>query len=221
MQSTATRSRAVRDGVGVGVAVGLSGVAFGAASITAGLSVAETCALSLTAFTGASQFALIGVVGAGGNLLVGTAGALLLGGRNTLYGLRLSRLLQVRGPRRLAAAHAVIDETTAVALAQPDPAAARAGFLATSVSLFGVWNLMTLAGALAANRIGDPKAFGLDAAVPAAFLALLWPRVSNGDPRRRWIAVAGAAAAIAATPVLPPGVPVLLAALTALAGVRR
>ncbi|MFC7720785.1 AzlC family ABC transporter permease [Nonomuraea recticatena] len=112
---------ATRDGLGVGVAVGLSGAAFGAAAVTAGLDVAQSCVLSLLAFTGASQFALVGAVSGGGDLLAASAGALLLGGRNTLYGLRLADLLKVRGGRRLVAAQGVIDETTAVALAQPTP----------------------------------------------------------------------------------------------------
>lgn len=97
MEQTTTRSAAIRDGLGVGLAVGLSGVAFGAAAVTAGLDVAQACVLSLLTFTGASQFALTGAVGAGGDLVSATAGALLLGSRNTLYGLRLADLLKVRG----------------------------------------------------------------------------------------------------------------------------
>ncbi|HEY7488270.1 MAG TPA: AzlC family ABC transporter permease [Streptosporangiaceae bacterium] len=211
---------AVRDGLGVGIAVGLSGLAFGAAAVAAGLGVVQACALSLIAFSGASQFALIGVVAGGGNLLAGAAGAVLLGGRNALYGLRLADLLRVRGWRRLVTAQVVIDETTAVATAQPDPASARAGFRATAISLYLIWNLTTLLGALGAARLGDPETLGLDVVGPAAFLALLWPRLKAGGTER---AVAGAAAviAVATTPVLPPGVPIMLAAVAALVGVFR
>lgn len=120
MEQTTHRSAAIRDGLGVGLAVGLSGVAFGAAAITAGLSVPQACVLSLLAFTGASQFALTGAVGAGGDLLSATSGALLLGGRNTLYGLRMADVLKVRGPRRLVAAHGVIDLARVVG-ARPFP----------------------------------------------------------------------------------------------------
>jgi predicted branched-subunit amino acid permease len=211
------RSAAVRDGLGVGVAVGLSGVAFGAAAVAAGLGVAQACALSLVAFTGASQFALIGVIAGGGNLVAGAAGAVLLGGRNALYGLRLARLLRVRGWRRALAAQAVIDETTAVATAQPDPPSARAGFRATAVSLFLTWNAATALGAVGAARLGDPRAIGLDVVGPAAFLALLWPRLAAGRTERA-VAVAAAAVAVAATPLLPPGIPVMLAAVAALGG---
>ncbi|GLU45957.1 AzlC family ABC transporter permease [Nocardiopsis ansamitocini] len=205
----------VRDGLGVGLAVGFSGLAFGTTAVTAGLSVAQTCALSLLAFTGASQFALVGVIAGGGSLVAGTLGALLLGTRNTLYGLRLADLLDWRGARRLIAAQGVIDETSAVALAQHGRSDARAGFTTTFAVLFLLWNATTLVGALATERIGDPNAFGLDAVGPAIFLALLWPRLMEGG-RTLLVGVLGAAIALAATPFLPPGVPVLLASAAAL-----
>jgi predicted branched-subunit amino acid permease len=219
MDSTLTRS-AVRNGLGVGIAVGLSGVAFGAASVAAGLGVAQTCALSLVAFSGASQFALVGVVAGGGNLIAGAVGAVLLGGRNTLYGLRLAETLRVHGRRRLFTAHLIIDETTAVATAQPNRRAARAGFWATAISIFTMWNLTTLLGAAGASRLGDPNTYGLDVVGPAAFLALLWPRLRAGAVERR-VAVLAAAVAVATTPLLPPGIPVMLAATAALAGTVR
>ena len=220
MEQTTHRSAAIRDGLGVGLAVGLSGLAFGAAAITAGLSVAQACVLSLLAFTGASQFALAGAAGAGGDLVAAAAGALLLGGRNTLYGLRLADLLRVRGPRRLLAAHGVIDETTAVTLAQASPEAARVGFATTFASLYVTWNLTTLAGALGTSFLGDPGMFGLDAVGPATFLAILWLRLA-GSVQLRWLAVAGAAVALCATPFFPPGVPVLLSAVVVLAVLVR
>ena len=219
MDSTSTRS-AVRDGLGVGVAVGLSGLAFGAAAVVAGLGVGQACALSLLAFSGASQFALIGAVAGGGNLIAAAVGAVLLGGRNGLYGLRLAGTLGVRGGRRLLAAHLVIDETTAVATAQDGPRAARAGFWATAISIFSVWNLSTLPGAAGASLLGDPQRYGLDVVGPAAFLALLWPRLTAGANERR-VAVLGAVVAIATTPLLPPGVPIMVAAVAALTGVFR
>ncbi|WP_049564068.1 AzlC family ABC transporter permease [Nonomuraea sp. SBT364] len=220
MERTTYRSAAIRDGLGVGLAVGLSGVAFGAAAVTAGLSVPQACVLSLLAFTGASQFALTGAVGAGGDLVSAASGALLLGGRNTLYGLRLADLLQVRGARRLAAAHGVIDETTAVALAQPSPEAARTGFLTTFATLYVTWNLTTLAGALGTSSLGDPGMLGLDVVGPATFLAILWPRLA-GSGELRLLAAAGAAVALLATPFLPPGVPVLLSAFAVLVVMAR
>jgi 4-azaleucine resistance transporter AzlC len=215
--AAATRARPVRDGVGLGLAVGVSGIAFGAAAVSSGLSVWQACALSVLAFTGASQFALIGVIAGGGSLLAGTAGAILLGSRNTLYGLRLAETLQPRGWRRPFAAIGVIDETTAISLAQPDPASMRKGFWATFCCLYLTWNVSTLAGAIGAGRVGSPQAFGLDVVGPAAFLALIWPRIRAGQTER-WVAVAGVAIALGTTTVLPAGVPVILAALAALGG---
>ena len=211
------RARPARDGAALGLAVGISGIAFGAAAVSSGLSTWQACALSLLAFTGASQFALAGVIASGGSVLAGTTGAILLGSRNTLYGLRLAGLLRARGPLRLLAALGVIDETTAITLAQPDPAAARTGFTATFCSLYLTWNLATLAGALGANRLGSPQTFGLDVVGPAAFLALIWPRLRAGRTERL-VALGGIAIAVGTTPVLPVGVPVILAATAALAG---
>ncbi len=209
-------SRPARDGLLLGLAVGTSGLAFGAAAVSAGLSTAQACALSLLAYTGASQFALAGAV-PGGGLAAGAVGAILLGSRNTLYGLRLAGLLRVRGVGRLLAAHGVTDESTALALAQPDAAAARSGFRATFAALYVTWNLATLAGAVGAGRLGSAQSFGLDVVGPAAFLALIWPRLRAGRAERG-VGLLGAAIALAATPFLPPGVPVILAAIAALAG---
>ncbi|MFI1962536.1 AzlC family ABC transporter permease [Streptomyces pathocidini] len=203
----------VRDALGVGVAVGLSGFAFGVTSAGSGLTLLQTCALSLLVFTGASQFALVGALAAGGNPLMAAAGAFFLGVRNAFYGLRLSQLLRLPRAVRPLAAHWVIDETSAVALAQPDRRAARLGFTVTGLSLYVLWNLTTLLGALGAAALGDPGAWGLDAAGPAVFLALLAPMLRTTAER----ATAGLAVVLALVchPLLPAGVPVLVAALAA------
>ena len=207
------RLAVVRDALGIGVAVGAFGLSYGAVSTAAGLSVAQTCALSVLMFTGASQFALVGVVGAGGSALAGALTALLLGSRNALYGLRLAPLLRVRGARRAAAAQLVIDESTAMALAR-----GRAGFWATGLAVFACWNAGTVAGALGGAAVADPRALGLDAAGPAAFVALLAPRL-DGRAARRLALVAGVVAVVA-VPVTPTGAPVLIAACIALAARR-
>jgi predicted branched-subunit amino acid permease len=210
----AERRAIVRDGLGVGIATGLYGVSFGAVSVAAGLSVLQTCALSLVMFTGASQFAFVGVVAAGGAPLSGALTALMLGTRNTLYGLRLAPLLQVDGWRRPTAAHLVIDESTAMSVTRESTAAARVGFVSTGLAVFALWNLFTLVGAVAGNLIGDPRTYGLDAAVGGAFLALLWPRLA--DRRNQVIAVVAAAVALGVVPVTAAGVPVLVAGGVAL-----
>jgi predicted branched-subunit amino acid permease len=194
-------------------------LSFGALSVTAGLSVLQTCALSLLMFTGASQFAFIGVVGAGGSAWAGAATAALLGSRNALYGLRLSSLLGVAGPRRLLASQLVIDETTAMAIARDGPEASRFAFWVTGAALFCLWNLGTLIGALATQALPDPKALGLDAAPPAAFLALLAPRLRAREPMA--VALAAALIAVVALPFVPTGVPLLIvAAAVVLYGIR-
>ena len=210
-----TRRRIVRDGVGVGVATGAYGVSFGALSVAAGLDVWQTCALSLLMFTGASQFAFVGTLAAGGAPVSGAVTAVLLGVRNGLYGMRLSRSLGYRGWRRAAAAQLIIDESTAMAVTRETAEEARTGFLAAGLSVFVCWNLATLGGALAGQGIGDPRDYGLDAAVGAAFLALLWPRLQR--PVERVAAVLAVALALGLVPLTPAGVPVLAAALVALA----
>jgi predicted branched-subunit amino acid permease len=209
----AQRAQILRTSLGVGVATGAYGLSYGALGTSAGLSVVQTCALSVLMFSGGSQFALIGVLGGGGNAVSGSASAMLLGARNALYGARLAPVLGLRGLRRAVGAQVVVDESTAVALRyEPEGVlAARLGFWATGLAIFVLWNLSTLIGAVLGNQLGDPREFGLDAAAPAAFLALLAPRLRGASP---WLtALAGAAVAVAVVPVVPAGVPVLLAAL--------
>ena len=201
----------VRDAVGIAIASGAYAISFGAIATAAGLSLLQTGALSLLMFTGASQFALVGVVGAGGSIWAGAVAAALLGSRNTLYGVRLSTMLEVRGWRRAVGSHFVIDETTAMAIARDDPQLSRYAFWVTGVALFVLWNTGTLIGALATQAISDPKVFGLDAAPPAAYLALLAPRLRAREPLA--IALAAAVIAILALPFVPAGVPLLIVAV--------
>ncbi|MEU5400373.1 AzlC family ABC transporter permease [Streptomyces sp. NPDC005963] len=203
----------VRDALGVGIAVGLSGFAFGVTAAGAGLTLLQTCALSLLVFTGASQFALVGAIAAGGNPLTAAAGAFFLGVRNAFYGLRLSQLLALPKVVRPFAAHWVIDETTAVALAQPDRRSIRLGFTVTGLTLYVLWNLTTFLGALGAEAIGDTNAWGLDAAGPAVFLALLAPMLRTATERA--VAALAVLLGLGLLPVLPAGMPVLVAALAA------
>jgi len=207
--SDPARSATVRDSLGVGIAVGAYGFAFGAASVAAGLSVLQTCLLSLFAFTGGTQFAVVGVVAGGGGLAAALPSGLLLGARNTLYAMRLAPLLQVRGIRRWLAALGTIDESTAMAVAQREPRLSRVAFWWTFGGVYVFWNLATLIGAVVGTVV-DPATIGLDAVIPAAFLALLAPRLRAGRVERR-MAVAAAVIAGVLIPFTPPGVPVLAA----------
>jgi predicted branched-subunit amino acid permease len=202
-RATATQS------LSVSFTVGLYGAAFGAASIAAGFSIFQTCLLSLLTFSGASQFAIVGVMGAGGSALSGIATASLLGIRNGLYGLRMAPLLQVRGFKRAVAAQITIDESTGVAVGQEDLGidAVRHGFWLTGFGVYIFWNFFTLLGALGAQAMGNPSAWGLDAAVPAAFLGLVWPRLSGKFERA--LAASSILLAIALTPFLSAGLPII------------
>ncbi len=208
------RTTAFRQGLAVGVATGAYGISCGALGVAAGLSTWQTVVTSLLLFSGGSQFAFFGVVAAGGTPAAAVATSTLLGARNMFYGLQLTRLLHPRGWRRFATAHLTIDESTAVAISQDDSRHQRIGFWTTGLAIFALWNLTTLLGALLGNAMGDPRAYGLDAAAAAAFVALLWPRLRGRQP----VAVAALAVVltVVVAPSAPAGIPVLVAALAAL-----
>jgi branched chain amino acid efflux pump len=208
-----TPNRTLSGAAGIGIAVGVYGISFGVLAVAAGLSPAQACVMSMLVFTGASQFAFVGVLAGGGGALAAMGPAVMLAVRNAAYGLSLAPILTGRLRERALAAQLVIDESTAMARAQDDPGAARRAFLATGVSVWLCWNAGTLAGALLGDGLGDPRALGLDAMFPAAFLALLAPQLRR--PGAPVAAVAGAMVAVAALPFAPAGVPVI----AALAGV--
>jgi predicted branched-subunit amino acid permease len=210
--SSPARSATLRDSLGLGLAVGLYGVAFGAAAVGAGLSTWQAVALSALMF--------------GGSAVAAIGSALLLGSRNTLYGVRLAPLLAPRGRlRRAGTAQLVIDESTAMAVAAPDRELGRLAFWVTGGSVYVCWTAMTFVGALGAAGLGETAQAALDAVVPAAFLALLWPRLTRtateaGAQRR--VALGGAVIALALTPFVPAGLQVVLAvAAVLLAGRPR
>jgi predicted branched-subunit amino acid permease len=213
--SGARRAQIARQALSVGLASGTYGLSFGALSVASGLSLLQTCALSVLLFSGGSQFAFVGIIGAGGAGSAAIATSTLLGLRNGLYGLQLTRLLGLTGLRRLVGAQLTIDESTAVAIGQPEVAGSRLGFWLTGASVFVLWNLTTLGGALLGSAVGDPRRFGLDAAASSAFLALLWPRLKSGEAQAT--AASAAFVALVLSPFTPAGVPVLAAGLTAVA----
>lgn len=201
----------------VSLTVGAYGIAFGAASVANGFSVLQSCLLSLLTFSGASQFAVVGVLGAGGTAVSGIVTASLLGVRNALYGVIMAPRLKVNGLKRIVAAQLTIDESTGVALGKEihGESEMKKGFWYTGIGVYVFWNLFTLAGALGAQSMGDIRTFGLDSAVPAAFLGLVWPRLkSNFD---RALAVGSAIFAIVMTPILPAGLPIIATAFIAIA----
>ena len=203
----------IRNAIAISVAVGAFGVSFGVLATSAELSVAQAMAMSLLVFTGASQFAAVSVVAAGGALSAAVGSALLLAMRNTAYGLALAATLGGGAGRRALAAHLVVDETAAMALAQPSPDRRRRAFWLTAALLFSLWNAGTLIGALGAQRFGNPERLGLDVAFPAAFIALVAPQLRRADARTA--AALGVAIALVCVPFVPAGVPVIAAAAAA------
>ena len=207
----AARTSPQRDALAIGVAVGVFGVTFGVLAVSAGLTALQAQAMSLFVFTGASQFAAVGVIDSGGTPAAALGSALLLAARNGMYGLALSTTVKGGRLRRLLAAQLVIDESAAMASAQPDPAQAERAFFLTGLSVFFFWNLGTLLGAVGGNAIGDPETYGLDAAFPAGFVALMAPHL-----RKRpglIAAVVGGLIALVTIPLLPAGAPILVASL--------
>jgi predicted branched-subunit amino acid permease len=194
-----------RTSLSVAFTVGLYGAAFGAAGVTAGFSILQTCLLSLLLFSGASQFAVVGIMGAGGSAISAIATATLLGFRNALYGIQMAPILKVTGIK--------IDESTAVATLQENDSDRRRGFYVTGIGVYVFWNLFTYLGALGASAIGDPAAWGLDAAVPAAFCGLVWPRIKK--KREFLITAAAIALALLLTPIAPAGVPIITTVILA------
>ena len=208
---TIERRRAIiGDALALGLGTGVYAISFGALAVAAGLSAWQAQALSLLMFTGASQFALIAVVASGGSAAVAIATSTLIGTRNAFYAVAMSPVLEVRGARRLLAAQATIDESTGMAARyEGDRDSARLAFWATAASIYVLWNLGTLIGALGAGMVEDPNAFGLDAAAPAAFLALVWPRLTTWSMRA--VAIVSLVLAVALSPFVGAGLPVLVA----------
>ena len=207
------RNQVDRTALSVAFTVGLYGAAFGAAGVTAGFSILQTCLLSILLFSGASQFAVVGIMGAGGAAVSAIATATLLGFRNALYGLQMAPILKVKGLKRILAAQITIDESTAVATLQENDADRRRGFYVTGIGVYVFWNLFTFLGALGASAIGDPSVWGLDAAVPAAFCGLIWPRLKN---KTHFVVSAIAIAwALLLTPITPAGIPIITTVLLA------
>jgi 4-azaleucine resistance transporter AzlC len=207
-----------RDIALVALADGVVGVSFGAIAVAGGQPPWVPLAMSATVFAGGAQFAALYIVLGGGSALAAVLAGLVLNARLLPFGFAVSDVLDQRWPTKLLGSQLVLDESTAFALAQHDPGRRRAAFFSCGLLLFVVWNLGTLLGVLAGRAVGNPDALGLDAASPMVLLALVLPTLR--DRRVLTAAVLGAAIALAGTPFLPGGIPVLLAlvGLVAVAG---
>jgi len=206
-----TDSTLLRDVALVCLADGIVGVSFGATAIAGGLPWWVPVAMSLSVFAGGAQFAAVGVVLAGGSPVAAVAAGALLNTRLLPYSLAVADVTSGPWWTRLIGAQLTTDESVAFALRQRDatPAARRQAFWTCGVTLFAVWNVAVLLGVLAGTVVRNTAAFGLDATFPAVVLALALPTLA--DRRTTAAAGTGAAAAVALTPVLPAGLPVLAA----------
>lgn len=213
------RGGIIRTAIFVGLAVAVYGVAFGAMGVTAGLSVAQTCALSILMFTGASQLAFVGVIGSGGSASTAIATAWLLGVRNAMYAVRMAILVRPKGITRFVAAQLTIDESTALAVGQDesieDGRASRLGFWSGGLAVYILWNCATLLGAMATQAIGDPNALGLDTAIAAGLAGLLGPRIRDRETGA--VAIISCVFALVLALFAPAGIPVLASSIVAFA----
>ncbi|MGA5120204.1 AzlC family ABC transporter permease [Streptomyces pseudogriseolus] len=205
----------LRDVALVCLAGGVVGVSFGAIAVAGGLPVWVPVVMSLVVYAGSAQFSAVGVLLAGGGPVAAAATGLLLNTRTAAFSLAVAEHIGRSRLARLVGAHLVTDETVAFTLAQQDPARRRAAFWVSGIGLFTVWNACVAAGALAGGALGDTARYGLDAAFPAVLVALVLPALREDAGVRR-AALAGTVLALALTPAVPAGVPVL-AALAGLA----
>ncbi len=192
------------------------GLSFGAIAVASGTPLWVPVLLSLVVFAGASQFVFVALVTGGTSPLIAALTGTVLNARLVPLGMATADVVPPTGWRRLLAAHLLTDESAAFTLPRRDPAQRRAAFWLTGVLLFLLWNAGVVVGAVAGGAVADPSALGLDAAFPAVLLALLVPALRTRTDVRT--AVAGAAVAVAAVPLLPAGLPAVAAVLGVLVG---
>jgi 4-azaleucine resistance transporter AzlC len=198
--------------ISIGLAVVPFGLAFGAACSSAGLPWTVALAFSALVFTGGTQFAAVSVLAGKGSALTAIAAGLLLAVRSLAYGVVMAPHLAGGRLRRAIMSQLMIDESVAVASTQTERHLRERGYLWCGASVFVTWNAATLVGAIALRNADDLiRRWGLDATIPAAFLALLWPRL-NGKTERV-TALVGALISFVAIPAVPAGLPIIAAGL--------
>lgn len=205
---SAERTADLRDVAALAAAVGIVGMSYGALAASAGIPWPLVVGMSLLVFAGGSQFLAVAVVVAGGAPAAAVAAGLLINLRHLPFGFAIGEVVGRSWPARLVGAHLLIDENVALTRSRgTGPRGTRVYWLC-GASLFVAWNLGSVVGLLAGGRIPDPAVFGVDAAFPAGLLALLLPSLRQADARR--VGIVAAVLALAATPFLPAGVPVLV-----------
>jgi 4-azaleucine resistance transporter AzlC len=200
----------IRDAAAISAAMIAVGASFGAIAVATDLPTWVPFVMSTAVFAGGAQFMAVGLLAAGNPIAAVVAG-LLLNARHLPFGLAVAETIGPRWWHRLVGSHLMTDEVVAFTLAQPDPVRRRRTYWVIGIVLFTSWNVGTVLGVLVGSAAGDPETLGLDAAFPAGLIALILPSLK--EPATRRVALAGAAIAVLATPVLPAGLPVLSALL--------
>lgn len=208
----------VRAGIPFAIAGGLVSLSFGVLARGAGFTPWEALLMSMIVFAGSAQFAAVAIVGAGGGVGAALAAAAMMNSRFLPMGVALAPSLPGGPLWRALQGQPVVDSSWAVA-ARGDGTFDRHKLFGTTLPQYVTWTAGTIAGAFFGDVLGDPRALGLDAVFPAFFLALLIAELRAG--RGASAAALGALIALALVPVAPPGVPVLVASLAALLGLRR
>ena len=214
-ERAALRSKAMS----IAIALIPFGISFGISCAKAGLPVWQALAFSTLVFTGGSQFAAVGVLGSGGTPATAIASSLLVGLRSLAYGVVMTPYLPKQFWKRALDSQLMIDEAVAVGTAAKDPKNILFGYRWGGLAVFVLWNITTVIGALIGSQSGDLIAkYGIDAAIPASFLALVWPRLQ--DREQLPIALLGALIALTLTPFVPAGIPIIASSLASLLALR-
>jgi len=211
-----TTNRLVRNVAALCAAGFVVGLSFGAIAAAAHIPLSQVIGMSTLIYAGGAQFLAVGLTSAGAGTVAIVLAGLLLNARHLPFGLAIGDVLST-GPlaQRLLGTHVMTDESVAFALAEQDPQARRRAYWITGLCLFATWNVAVIVGAVAGSALGDPDTFGVDAAFPAGLLALVMPSLRRRPAGR--VALAGATLALVTTPLLPAGLPVLVALLGLLA----
>ncbi len=215
------RSYTIREGfrraLPVALVVGVFGVSFGVLARASGFPLLAPMIMSLTTFGASAQFAAASVLGDGGGVAAAAIAAVLLNARYAPIGLSVSPALRGGVLQRFVHANLVVDESWGVA--NVGGRVNRELLIGAGLAVYVCWFVGTVVGSIGGNFIGDPNAFGLDAAFPALFVALIAPQLRRREAVQA--ALIGGAVALLLVPLARPGIPILAASMGCLVGWRR
>ncbi len=221
MAEPSDRAPSLRDGVRAALPLVLGpvlfGLTFGVLAETAGMGVAPAVVMSATTFAGSAQFAVASVLEDGGTIFAAIVSAVLLNTRYAGMSIAVASIFPGGRARRFFESQLLVDESWALS--------GRSGrfewpiLVGAGALLYVLWVSSTALGSVVGEGLGDPNALGLDAAFAALFLALAQPYLRG----RRALQAAALAAVITLVflPIAPAGVPLVMAAVACLVGLKR